>query len=78
MSNINVTVQDSNNLNVEVTPTPAQTINIYRGMVGPAGPNSIAGYGFEITDLTAYDVLMFGGSSWVNTPQTEVTDGGNF
>jgi hypothetical protein len=78
MANLNVTVVDGNNVNVQVTPTPAQTVTIDRGVTGPPGPSSIGGYGFNITNLQAQDVLMFGGAAWENTPQTEITDGGNF
>lgn len=76
---VNVTQQ--NNINVEVTPTPRTEITLDRGRVGPpgpAGPSEIGGYGFNISGLQPFDVLMFGGSAWENTPQTEITDGGNF
>lgn len=48
------------------------------GATGPAGPSAIGGYGFNIQNLKIKDVLMFGGEAWENTPQTEITDGGNF
>lgn len=78
MANLNVQVQDGNNINVEVVATPTQTIVIDRGVSGAEGPNSIGGYGFNIQNLQIKDVLMFGGAAWENTPQTEITDGGNF
>lgn len=81
MANLNVNVVDGNNLTVEVTPVPKQTIQISRGVqgpAGPAGPNEIGGYPINITGATQYDVLMFGVGEWVNTPQTEIADGGNF
>lgn len=81
MANLNVSVIDGNNINVQVVPTPSQTITIDRGIAGPSGPpgpSTIGGYGFNITNLQPQDVLMFGGSAWENTPQTEITDGGNF
>lgn len=84
-SSTNVTVQNSNNLTaniqggneltVQVVPTARQTIQVNRGV---PGPNSIGGYPINITGAQQYDVLMFGVSEWVNTPQTEITDGGNF
>ncbi|CAB5225671.1 hypothetical protein UFOVP746_51 [uncultured Caudovirales phage] len=84
----NITVQDSNNLlvnvqsgqklNVNVTPLPTQTIQINRGVKGDAGPNAIGGYPINITAAQPQDVLMFGTNEWVNTPQTEIADGGNF
>lgn len=78
MANIQVNVQDGNNLNVIVTPPAQQSITIDRGVAGPPGPNSIGGYGFNISNLQPNDVLMFGGTAWFNNPQTEITDGGNF
>jgi hypothetical protein len=90
-SNTTVTVQDANNvllnvtagnqINVEVTPTPTQTIQINRGVagpVGPPGPNTIAGYPINMSNVQYRDVVMFGTGEWVNTPQTEIADGGNF
>jgi hypothetical protein len=81
MASLNVTVIDANNLNVQVTPTPNQVINIDRGVagpVGPPGPNSIGGYPISITGAANYDALMFVSNQWVNVPQTEIADGGNF
>jgi hypothetical protein len=74
-----VNVVDGNNLNVQVTPVPKQIIQINRGVSGGGGStNTIGGYPVEITNAQRYDVLMFGVGEWVNTPQTEITDGGNF
>lgn len=78
---MNVTVIDQNNVSINVTPPVSNTISINQGLIGPAGPpgpNTIGGYGFNIVNLQPYDVLMFGGAAWENTPQTEITDGGNF
>ncbi len=64
-----------------VPPTPDQTITIDRGVAGPAGPpgpNSIGGYPISITGAANYDALMFVSNQWVNVPQTEIADGGNF
>jgi hypothetical protein len=78
MANLNVNVIDGNNLTVAVTPVATQTIQIDKGVQGPPGPNTIGGYPINITSAQQYDVLMFGVGEWVNTPQTEITDGGNF
>lgn len=78
MAQVNVNVQDGNNINLAVTPTPQQTITINRGSVGPAGPNTIGGYPISITSANNYDALMFLSNQWVNIPQTEIADGGNF
>ena len=87
-SNTNITVQDSNNIvanitggnevNVQVTPTPRQTIQINRGVKGADGGDKIGGYPVTITAVQPQDVIMFGVNEWVNTPQTEIADGGNF
>lgn len=87
-SNTNVTVQNANNIvaniqsgnevNVQVTPTPKQVIQINRGVKGADGGDKIGGYPVAITSAQQYDVLMFGVNEWVNTPQTEIADGGNF
>jgi hypothetical protein len=38
MGPISVVVQDSNNLTLEVTPTPSTTVILDRGIAGPVGP----------------------------------------
>lgn len=78
MANMNVNVQDGNNLTVQVTPTAKQTIQINRGVKGADGGDKIGGYPVNVTSAQQYDVLMFGVGEWVNTPQTEIADGGNF
>lgn len=81
MSSVSVTVEDSNNVTLEVTPRAAVQLTIDRsatGPAGPAGPNSIGGYGFSISSLTSQDMLIFNGSAWANTAKTNITDGGNF
>jgi hypothetical protein len=81
MANLNINVTDGNNLTVAVTPVPSQTIQINRGVAGPPGPAGgaiIAGYPVNCNSLILHDVLMFGVNEWVNTNQTEITDGGNF
>jgi len=87
-SNTTVTVQDGNNItaniqggntvNVQVTPVAKQVVQINRGVAGKDGGDKIGGYPVNVTGVNPYDVLMFGVGEWVNTPQTEVTDGGNF
>jgi hypothetical protein len=87
-SNTNITVQDSNNIianiqpgnhvSVQVIPTPKQVVQINRGVKGADGGDKIGGYPVTITGAQQYDVLMFGVNQWVNTPQTEIADGGNF
>ena len=77
-NNITANIQGGNNINVTVTPTPKQVIQINRGVQGASGNDNIGGYPVVISDAQRYDVLMFGVGEWVNTPQTEITDGGNF
>ena len=78
MATLNVSVQDANNLTVKVTPPVRQTIQINRGIPGPAGPNAIGGYPINVTTPQNYDVLMFVSNEWTNMPQTEIADGGNY
>lgn len=73
---------------VNVTPTPTK-VNItsvgvqgaqgIQGVQGVPGPNDIGGYTIEITSPSSGDLLQFNSSSkWVNSPQANITDGGNF
>lgn len=78
MARITVETTQSNSVNVQVTPQARQVININRGVAGPPGPNAIGGYPINISNAQPKDVLMFGTNEWVNTPQTEIADGGNF
>lgn len=81
MANITVTVQDGNNILLELTPPTTQTIKIDRGVAGapgPPGPNTIGGYSINVSGAENYDALMFLENEWVNIPQVEITDGGNF
>jgi hypothetical protein len=81
MPTLSVQVQDSNNIIARVVPTPNNVIQLNRGIVGPVGPSgesNIGGYPIVITDANDRDVLMWMGGDWINVPQTEVTDGGNF
>lgn len=87
-SNTNITVQDSNNItanitggnnvNVQVTPTPRQIVQVNRGVQGASGNNNIGGYPVVIAGAQNYDALMFLSNQWTNIPQTEIADGGNF
>lgn len=79
MANLSVNVEDSNNINVTVTPVPRQIVQVNRGVAGPAGPNAIGGYPIALSGTpNNYDALMFSSGTWTNIPQTEITDGGNF
>lgn len=81
MARMNVQVTDNQNVNIQVTPVPRTEITINRGLVGPAGPagpNTIGGYPINISSAQNYDALMFVSNEWVNIPQLEIADGGNF
>jgi hypothetical protein len=78
MGNITVNVEDGNNINLQVTPTPRQTIQINRGVQGASGNNDIGGFPVSVTAPQNYDALMFLSNEWTNIPQTELSDGGNF
>jgi hypothetical protein len=53
-------------------------IQINRGVAGTSNINTIAGYPVVMSNIQRNDVVMFGSNEWVNTNQTEITDGGNF
>lgn len=81
--NIDISLTPQQPLTVQVTPVATQTIAINRGLIGPAGPpgpNTIGGYGINITSVQNYDALMFRTTTntWQNVPQEEISDGGNF
>lgn len=81
--NVDITLTPQQSLTVQVTPVATQTISINRGIAGPPGPpgpNTIGGYGINITDVQNYDALMFRTTTnqWQNIPQEEISDGGNF
>jgi hypothetical protein len=78
MGNITVNVEDGNNINLQVTPTPRQVIQINRGVQGASGNNDIGGYPVSITSAQNYDALMFVSNEWINVNQLEIADGGNF
>lgn len=81
MAQINVKVIDGNNISLRVTPLPNNIITLDRGIVGPQGlpgDNNIGGYPIALTSPQNYDALMFLAGSFVNIPQTEIADGGNF
>ena len=81
MANINVSTTSGNTVQVKVTPLPDQIVQINRGVQGPQGPagaSTIGGYPAVITNPQNLDALMFQSNTWVNIPQTEISDGGNF
>jgi len=77
-NNIDISVNPQSNIDLTVEPRATQTISINRGLVGPAGPNTIGGYPISVSSPNNYDALMFNLGSWTNIPQTEISDGGNF
>lgn len=48
------------------------------GDQGLPGPNLIGGYAIQLTNPSNNDVLAFQSNKWVNNPQSNLTDGGNF
>ena len=78
MAGINVSVQNQNNINLEVIPTPTQIVQINRGVAGRDGGDFIGGYPVVMSSIQPRDVVMFGSNEWNNVSQTEISDGGNF
>lgn len=77
-NNITATITGGNNINLQVTPTPRQVVQINRGVQGASGNNDIGGYPVSITSAQNYDALMFVSNEWINVNQLEIADGGNF
>lgn len=49
-----------------------------KGDIGPAGPNEIGGFPIAVADAKENDTLLLKSWAWKNTPQEDLTDGGNF
>jgi hypothetical protein len=77
-NNLSVNVTTGNNINLEVIPTPTQVVQINRGVAGRDGGDYIGGYPVVMSSIQPRDVVMFGTNQWNNVNQTEISDGGNF
>lgn len=49
-----------------------------KGDRGDPGPSGVGGYAAVVTNPKNGDVLAFQSNQWVNNPQANITDGGNF
>lgn len=50
-----------------------------KGDQGDPGPNTIGGFSIQLNGNPSNgDVLAFSSNQWVNNPQANITDGGNF
>lgn len=61
----------------EVVVTEILTEGI-QGPPGPPGGTVIGGLGVVVSNIGDDDVLAVKNGAWVNKPQTQLTDGGNF
>jgi hypothetical protein len=77
-NNLSVNVSGGNNINLEVIPTPTQVVQINRGVAGRDGGDYIGGYPVVMSSIQPRDVVMFGVNEWNNVNQLEISDGGNF
>ena len=77
-NNLSVNVTTGNNINLEVIPTPTQVVQINRGVAGRDGGDYIGGYPVVMSSIQPRDVVMFGSGEWNNVNQLEISDGGNF
>lgn len=48
------------------------------GPPGPPGPSTIGGFPIVMAEIAENDVIIFQSQAWTNTPQPNLTDGGNF
>ena len=66
-------------VDVDIAEPTITIIMPQQGVKGDPGNSSIGGYGVSVSNLQAGDVLQFGlTNAWVNNPQENLTDGGNF
>jgi len=49
-----------------------------QGPPGPAGNSLLGDKPVSIHGLATNDLLRYDGAAWTNTPQVQLTDGGNF
>ena len=55
-----------------------------QGAPGPAGPpgppnTTIGGYAVDMSGVASGDTILFGNqNAWINAPEQDLTDGGNF
>lgn len=61
-----------------VTLTSESFTLISENIQGPPGVSAIGGFGYDIQNLAAGDLLMFNGSAWGNSNKLTISDGGNF
>lgn len=86
-----VVIVDGNSVSIDIVneqPIDIEVSLVNAGPQGPQGPqgakgdpgdtNSIAGYPVVISDPSTYDVIAFSGGSFINRPQVDLTDGGNY
>ena len=77
-NNLSVNLQGGNNIALAVTPATTQIVQINRGIPGRDGGDFIGGYPVVMSSVQSRDVVMFGVNQWNNVAQTEISDGGNF
>ena len=77
-NNLSVNLQGGNNITLAVTPTATQIVQINRGIPGRDGGDFIGGYPVVMSSVQSRDVVMFGNNQWNNVAQTEISDGGNY
>ena len=86
-----VVIVDGNSVSIDIVNEQLIDIEVSLVNAGPQGPqgpqgakgdpgdtNSIAGYPVVISDPSTYDVIAFSGGSFINRPQVDLTDGGNY
>jgi hypothetical protein len=89
-----VVIINDSNVSIDITkqePAVIEVSLVNAGPIGPQGPqgekgdkgdpgdtNYIAGYPVVISDPSTYDVIAFADGAFINRPQTDITDGGNY
>jgi hypothetical protein len=60
---------------------PSNSTIVVSGLPGPPGPPggaTIGSYSIVVSGIAANDLLAFNGTNWINRPQEQLTEGGNF
>lgn len=63
---------------VEITAPGPQGATGPQGPQGEPGNSDIGGYPVQMSGVVDNDVIIFQSQKWVNAPQSNLTDGGNF
>lgn len=73
-----VLVSATESAHLDILANTASALSVGIATPGPAGPNAIGGFTFDLNSLQTGDHLEFSVNKWVNVAKTTLADGGNF